>query len=64
METANLPQPVIIPGIMELIRNNKDRISLETYDMTYEEKMKYYARGRQETPIWSEDAKSNNSLTK
>ncbi|GHT23732.1 hypothetical protein AGMMS4957_15690 [Bacteroidia bacterium] len=51
-----LPTPEIIPGIMELIRANKDRISLETFNMTYDEKMDYFARGRRRNPIWPEDA--------
>jgi hypothetical protein len=58
MKTSNrppLPEPVIIPGIMELIRANKDRISLETFDMTYEEKMEYFKRGRIENPIFPAD---------
>jgi hypothetical protein len=58
MKTSNippLPEPVIIPGIMELIRENKDRISLETFDMTYEEKMEYFRRGRIENPIFPSD---------
>jgi hypothetical protein len=50
-----LPEPVIIPGIMELIRANKDRISLEIFDMTYEEKMEYFRRGRIENPIFPAD---------
>jgi hypothetical protein len=54
-DTATLPKPVIIPGIMELIRKNKDRISLETFDMTYEEKMEYFRRGRIENPIFPAD---------
>jgi hypothetical protein len=51
----SLPKPVIIPGIMELIRENKDRISLETFDMTYEEKKEYFRRGRIENPIFPAD---------
>jgi hypothetical protein len=42
--TSNLPEPIIVPGIMELIRENKERISLETWGMTYEEKMAYFER--------------------
>jgi hypothetical protein len=60
METINarpLPKSVIIPGIMELIRKNKDAISLETFGMTYEEKKAYFKRGRIENPIWPEDYK-------
>ncbi|MDR0565585.1 MAG: hypothetical protein LBG47_00885 [Prevotellaceae bacterium] len=53
--TPPLPKPVVIPGIMELIRANKDRISLETFDMTYEEKMEYFRRGRIENPIFPAD---------
>jgi hypothetical protein len=58
MEPTNLPplpKPVIIPGIMELIRKNKDRISLETFDMSYEEKMEYFRRGRMNNPIFPRD---------
>jgi hypothetical protein len=58
MKTSNippLPEPVIIPGIMELIRANKDRISLETFGMTYEETMEYFRRGRIENPIFPAD---------
>jgi hypothetical protein len=58
MATSNippLPKSVIIPGIMELIRKNKDRISLETFDMTYEETMEYFRRGRIENPIFPAD---------
>jgi hypothetical protein len=58
METNNtftLPKPVIVPGIMELIRKNKDRISLEIFDMTYEEKMEYFKQGRIENPIFPAD---------
>jgi hypothetical protein len=53
--TPKLPEPVIIPGIMKLIRKNKDRISLETFDMTCEEKMEYFKRGRIENPIFPAD---------
>jgi hypothetical protein len=53
--TFTLPKPVIVPGIMELIRKNKDQISLETFDMTYEEKMEYFKRGRIENPIFPAD---------
>ncbi|MDR2286154.1 MAG: hypothetical protein LBE04_01570 [Prevotellaceae bacterium] len=58
MKTSNhsrLPKPVLIPGIMELIRANKDRISLETFDMTYEETKEYFRRGRIENPIFPAD---------
>jgi hypothetical protein len=53
METTKiptLPPPVIIPGIMELIRKNKDRISLETIDMTFEETIAYFERARKGNP--------------
>jgi hypothetical protein len=40
---------------MELIRANKDRISLETFDMTYEETKEYFRRGRIENPIFPAD---------
>jgi hypothetical protein len=50
-----LPKPVIIPGIMELIRKNKDQISLEIFDMTFEEKKEYFRRGRIENPIFPAD---------
>jgi hypothetical protein len=52
---ATSPKPVIVPGIMELIRKNKDRISLETFDMTYEETRQYFERGRVENPIFPRD---------
>jgi hypothetical protein len=50
MNNSPLPEPVIIPGIMELIRANKDRFNLETFDMTFEEMKEYFRRGRIETP--------------
>jgi hypothetical protein len=58
METTNLPplpEPVIIPGIMELIFKNKERISLETYDLSPEEVVAYFQRARMENPIFPED---------
>jgi hypothetical protein len=50
-----LPEPVIVPGIMELIRKNKERISLETWGMSYEEVNAYFERGRIENPIFPSD---------
>ncbi|MDR0581434.1 MAG: hypothetical protein LBG31_00555 [Prevotellaceae bacterium] len=45
---SKLPEQVIIPGIMEFIRAEKERISLETYDMTTEEVMEYFKNSREE----------------
>ncbi|GHT54093.1 hypothetical protein AGMMS49982_18230 [Bacteroidia bacterium] len=41
MKTNELPKPVIIPGIMETLREIKDRISLDIMNMTYEEEIEY-----------------------
>lgn len=43
MKTSKLPKSVIIPGIMQTLREIKDKISLEMMDMTTEERLKYLA---------------------
>ncbi|MDR3094784.1 MAG: hypothetical protein LBU62_09120 [Bacteroidales bacterium] len=43
MKTIKLPEPVIIPGIMQTLRDIKDKISLDIMDMTYEEEREYLA---------------------
>jgi hypothetical protein len=43
METNKLPEPVIIPGIMQALREIKDKISLDIMDMTFEEEQEYLA---------------------
>ncbi|GHT03461.1 hypothetical protein AGMMS49525_08570 [Bacteroidia bacterium] len=43
MKTSKLPEPVIIPGIMQTLRNIKDQISLDIMDMTFEEEQEYLA---------------------
>jgi hypothetical protein len=43
MKTSKLPEPMIIPGIMQTLREIKDKISLEMMDMTTEERLKYLA---------------------
>lgn len=47
MKTSKLPEPVIIPGIMQTLREIKDKISLEMMDMTTEERLKYLASDRE-----------------
>ncbi|GHT52400.1 hypothetical protein AGMMS49982_12540 [Bacteroidia bacterium] len=41
MKTNELPKPVIIPGIMETLREIKNQMSLEMMDMTTEERLEY-----------------------
>jgi hypothetical protein len=36
-----LPEPVIIPGIMEILRSIKDRMSCEMMNMSYEDLHRY-----------------------
>ncbi|GHT52627.1 hypothetical protein AGMMS49982_13360 [Bacteroidia bacterium] len=40
--TAKLPEPVIIPGIMQTLREITEKISLDTYGMTFEESQAYF----------------------
>jgi hypothetical protein len=56
METTNLPplpEPVIIPGIMERIRTIKDRMSLEMAEMTYETLHRYLENKEAPPPPFS-----------
>jgi hypothetical protein len=41
MNTIKLPEPVIIPGIMDTLRSIKDRMSCEMMDMSYEDLHRY-----------------------
>ncbi|MDR0581432.1 MAG: hypothetical protein LBG31_00545 [Prevotellaceae bacterium] len=45
---SKLPEQVIIPGIMEFLRANSERISLETYGKSYEEVTDYFERMRRD----------------
>ena len=42
--TSKLPKPVIIPGIMQTLREIKDKISLEMMNMTTEERLNYLTK--------------------
>ncbi|GHV63417.1 hypothetical protein FACS1894195_5620 [Bacteroidia bacterium] len=41
MKTNKLPKPVMIPGIMQTLREIKDKISLEMMNMSTEERLMY-----------------------
>jgi hypothetical protein len=62
MDTINkLPDRIIIPGIMETLREIRDRLSAEHVSMTAKEELDYYERHRKEFSLWPEGTKFANS---
>jgi hypothetical protein len=56
MTTTKLPEPVIIPGIMQTIREIRDAVSLEIQDMTYEQERAYLDHSLRNERILTSDA--------
>jgi hypothetical protein len=56
MKTTKLPEPVIIPGIMQTIREIRDKVSREIKDMTYEQERAYLDRSLHNERILTSDA--------
>jgi hypothetical protein len=60
MEPTNLPplpKPVIIPGIMQLLREIRDKNSLHHMNMTPRELLDELAQHRSAHVAWPEDTK-------
>jgi hypothetical protein len=58
-----LPEPVIIPGIMQLLREIRDKNSRHHMNMTPRELLEEMEQHRRAHSLWPEDTKFANTLS-
>ncbi|MDR0581882.1 MAG: hypothetical protein LBG31_02845 [Prevotellaceae bacterium] len=58
---SSLPEPVVIPGIMQLLREIRDKNSLHHMNMTPRELLEELAQHRNAYSLWPDDTKFANS---